>query len=215
MHLKRQGTPKNWPIFRKGTKYIVKPRVDIQKGVPVLIALRDILKVAQNKKEVKKAIYMKNILLNQKPVRDERSSVLLFDVITFVPSKKNYRMSLTDKGKIQLEEIDEKDAGKKISKITGRKMVKGKKIQVNLGDGRNILSDKNHKINDSVIIDLKENKISGHLPLKEGTEVLAFAGKHAGKGGKVKKIDEENNTVEIDSEGKTTKVLIKQLIVIK
>lgn len=215
MYLKRQGIPKNWPIFKKGTKYVVKPRVDIQKGVPVLIALRDILKVAQNRKEVKKAIHMRNILLNKKPVKDERGSVLLFDVITFVPSKKNYRMSLTEKGKIQLEEISEKESGEKIAKVTGKKLLRGKKTQINLGDGRNFIVDKKHNINDSVVIDLNKNKVTSQIPLKEGAEVLAFAGKHAGQKGKVNKIDEKNNMAEIKSNGKTTNVLTKQLIAIK
>ncbi len=200
---------------RKGTKYIVKPRVDIQKGVPVLVALRDILKVTQNRKEVKKAIHMRNILLNQKLVTDVKNSILLFDVITFVLSKKNYRMSLSNKGRIQLEEISEDEAEKKIAKITKRKMLKGKKIQINLGDGKNFFSNEKYNINDSVIIDLKKNKISGHIPLKEGVKILAFAGKHAGKEGKVRKIDEKNDMVEIESGGETTKILIKQLIAIE
>jgi len=42
MHLKRQQAPKNWPIFRKGTKYVVRPKFDTQKGIPLLIVLRDL-----------------------------------------------------------------------------------------------------------------------------------------------------------------------------
>ena len=53
MHLKRQNTPKSWPIHRKGTKYIVRPQFNPRKGVPILILLRDMLKVAKNRKEVK------------------------------------------------------------------------------------------------------------------------------------------------------------------
>ncbi len=37
MYLKRQKAPKNWPITRKGTKYVVRPSFDIQRGIPILI----------------------------------------------------------------------------------------------------------------------------------------------------------------------------------
>ena len=57
MHLKRQKIPKNWPIKRKGTKYLVRPNSNLTKGIPILIILRDMLKVAQNRREVKRIIH--------------------------------------------------------------------------------------------------------------------------------------------------------------
>lgn len=215
MHFKRQRIPKNWSIHRKGTKYVVRPRVDIQRGVPVLVALRDLLGIAQTRKEVKRAIHLKHILLNGKPVTDEKNSVLLFDVITLVPSKKKYRLDLSEKGKLQIDEISDKESNEKIAKIKGKKVLKGKKIQLNLGDGRNFISDIKTKTNDSVLIDLKNGKISKHLPMKEGANIVVFAGKHSGKKGPIKKLDLENATADIEFEGKSIKVLIKQLIVVK
>ena len=50
-HLKRQATPKNWPVPRKGTTFIVTPN---SKGLPVLILLRDLLKIAKDRSEVKR-----------------------------------------------------------------------------------------------------------------------------------------------------------------
>lgn len=214
-YLKRHKVPKNWPIHRKGTKYVVKPRVDIQKGVPILIALRDILGAAQNRKEVKRAIHLNYVKLNSKKVVDEKNSALLFDVLTLIPSKKHYRVGLSNKGKIEINEIDEKDANTKVSKIIGKKMLKGKKIQINLGDGRNFISDMKCKTNDSVVINFKDGKIEKHLPLKEGSEVLVIAGKHAGKKGEIKEIDEKTHSVKIESDKKKITVLTKQIIVTK
>ena len=51
-HIKRQSAPTNWPIERKGTKFIVTPLGSITEGVPVLILLRDILRITENRKEV-------------------------------------------------------------------------------------------------------------------------------------------------------------------
>ncbi len=93
--------------------------------------------------------------------------------------------------------------------------MKGKKIQINLNDGNNILSDAKYSINDSVVINLKNKKIEKHLSLKENARVMIFEGKHAGQRGVIKKIDSEHKTVELDIDGKKVSALIKQLIVME
>ncbi len=82
-------------------------------------------------------------------------------------------------------------------------------------DGRNFLSDKKYKINDSVIINLKEKKIEKHLPLNENSGAFVFAGKHAGEKGIIKKIDLEKKRVELNVNKKLINVLIEHLIAIK
>ncbi len=215
MHLKRQKVPKSWPIFRKGTKYVVRPNSNIQKGLPLLIALRDILKVVQNRKEAKRVIHMKYILMNNKPVIDEKNSLWLFDTVVLIPSKKYYRLELSDKGKFDLREIKENEANRKISKITNKKMLKGKKMQLNLIDGRNIISDIECNVNDSVLINFKEKKIEKCIPLKEKAKVIVFAGKYSGKRGNIMKIDKEKKMAELKTGEKSINVLIKQLMVIE
>ncbi len=101
MYLKRQKVPKSWPIFRKGTKYVVKPRFDAKRSLPLLVILREMLKVVQNRKEAKHTIHMKQILVNNKSATDEKSSVLLFDTINLIPSKKYFSLELSNKGKFE------------------------------------------------------------------------------------------------------------------
>jgi len=212
-HLKRQKAPKNWPIHRKGTKYVVRPNFNIEKGIPVLIILRDILKVAQNRKDVKKIINAKQILLNNKLVKDEKNNVLLFDILSIIPTKKFYRMELSDKGKFDIKEINIKDAGKKIAKIINKKIIKGKKVQLNLSDGRNFLSDLKCNVKDSVLINLEKKNIETIIPLKEKAKAIVFEGKHAGEIGIINKI--KNKTAEVKIKDKNVEILIKQLMVIK
>ncbi len=214
-HLKRQSVPKSWPIARKGRTFVVKPHFGFSKGMPLLILLRDILKIAEDRKEVKKAIYLKNILVNGKEAKDEKEGVLLFDIITIAPIKKNYKLTISKKGKFNLEEIEEKEANYKFSKIIGRKILKGKKTQLNLNDGRNFLSDIKCKTNDSVLVNFQKKKIEKCLPLKENSNVFVFAGKHSGTKGKIEKIDEEKKMATINSEEGEINVLIKQFIVIE
>ena len=215
MHLKRQKVPKNWPIERKGTAYVVRPNANISNGVPILVALRDMLKLAQNRKEVNKAIHVKNLLLNGSPVRDEKNSISLFDTLTIVPSNESYKLSLSEKGKFQIEKINAGEETHKIAKVINKRILKGKKVQLNLSDGRNFLSDIKCNVNDSVLIDLKKKKIEKCLPLKEKGEVLVFAGKHAGKKANINKIDQVKKMAELTFNDEKINVLIKQLIIIK
>jgi small subunit ribosomal protein S4e len=215
MHLKRQKAPKNWPIHRKGTKYIARPRSDLRKGISLLIVLRDMLKIVQNRREAKRAIHLQHIWLNNRPARDEKETVLLFDVIKIIPVKKSYVLDLTEKGKIAVSEMNKNELDKKVGKIINKKILKGGKIQVNLSDGRNFISDIKCNTNDSALISLEKKKIEKCIPLKEGAEIIVFAGKHAGKRGDVKKIDRKRKMVEIKTKDKKINVLIKQVMAIK
>ena len=214
MYLKRQKAPKNWPITRKGTAYIVLPRSDITKGLPLLIILRNMLKLAQDRREVKKALVRKDILLNNKVIKDEKRGVLLFDIIKIVPAKKYYRLTLSENGKFELEEIKENESKHKVAKIINKKMLKGNKMQINLNDGRNILSENKFKVNDSVLVNLESNKIEKTLPLQERAKVMVIGGKHSGKRGEVVKIDSEKGMSEIKTEKENVNVLIKQLMIL-
>ncbi|MBW6442483.1 hypothetical protein K0A97_01725 [Patescibacteria group bacterium] len=215
MHLKRQKVPKNWPIYRKGTRYVVRPKNDLRNGIPLLVVLRDMLGIITNRKEAKRAIHERNILVNSKYSLDEREGILLFDVIEIVPSKKAFRLELTENGKFLINEIKLSEANEKISKIVDKKVLKGKRTQLNLSDGRNILSDLKCNINDSVILNFKNKKIDKCLALKEGSEAIIFAGKHSGKKGIIKGLDKEKKIAQVEFEDKSINVLIKQLMVIK
>ena len=84
-----------------------------------------------------------------------------------------------------------------------------------MSDGRNFLSEIKCNINDSVLTDLKQDKIERCLPLAEKKGAVVFAGKHAGKSGVIIKINLENKMVELEVDKKRIHVLIKQIMVIK
>ncbi len=207
-HMKRGMTPKSWPIPRKGTTFVVRPN---QKGIPILVLLRDMLKIAQNKKEVKNAIHKKHLLLNGKAVKDEKDGVKLFDIITIIPLNQNYRLVISKKGKFELEGI--KETNHKIAKIINKTALKGKKLQLNFNDGNNLISNIKCKVNDSALINFKDKKVEKCLELKEKSKALVFAGKHSGERGLIQKI--ETKTVELETDNKIIKVLIKQLMVVE
>jgi small subunit ribosomal protein S4e len=215
MHLKRNKVPKNWPVKRKGTAYVVRSNFNVKNGIPILVFLRDLLKVAQNRKEVKKVIFNKQILINEIPVSDEKNVVSLFDVVKLVPSKKNYRVIFTEKGVFGAKEITEKESLNKISKVKNKKMLKNKKMQLNLSDGNNFISDTECNTNDSVIINFKDKKIEKCLPLKEKSNVIVIGGKYAGKEGIVNALNKERKMAELKADEGNIHVLIKQIMVTK
>lgn len=215
MHLKRQKTPKSWPIKRKGTKYVVAPNSNLRQGIPLLIILRDILNLASNRKEVKKILREGQVMINDKIARNEKEALTLFDKIILPTNKKYYNLIISEKGRFELEDISEKDSLKKISKIIDKKMLKNKMTQINLIDGRNYINNISCEVNDSIVIDLKGKKIEKCLPLKEKSKVIVFSGKHSGKKGIVININKEKKTAEIEAKEDKINVLIKQMMVIE
>ena len=111
-----------------------------------------------------------------------------------------------------MEEIKENEANRKVAKVVDKKMLRGKKMQLNLSDGRNFLSDVECNVNDSVLINLKDKRIEKCIPLKEKTNIVVFAGKHSGKKGVINKIYPEKKIAELGSEKEKISVLIKQLM---
>ena len=210
MHLKRQKVPKSWPIARKGSTYLVKPQSNADLGIPILIILRDMLKIAQNRKEVKRALHQKQILVNTLPAKDEKNCATLFDTITVIPSDKNYRLIILESGKFGLEEIGKNEAGSKIAKVANKKTLKNKKVQLNFADGKNLLSDVKCSVNDSVVLDLKNRKVEKCMPLKEKAEVFVFLGKYSGQKGIVEKMNEGGKTANVALADRKVDILIKQ-----
>ncbi|MEM3405647.1 MAG: S4 domain-containing protein [Candidatus Pacearchaeota archaeon] len=201
MHRKRQSMPKTWPLPRKGTKYISSSGNFL--SIPVYVIIRDIIRIVNNRKDVKKIIKEGRIFVNNKKIKDEKFPVQLKDIIEI--DKKIYTLDLNENKKLTIKEIlnEKKEI---IAKILNKKKIDKNKIQINCTNGRNYLIDykenKNIKIGDSVLFDLNNKKIIEILPLKEGSKVLVINGKHIGKRGIIEKIDKEKNiaTIKISQE---------------
>ena len=204
MHLTRSEVPKIWPLPRKGSVYLVRPR---NKGLPLLIAMRDLLQVADTRKDVKNILKLGKIKVNGKVIREEKYALNLFDNLSL--DNKNYKILIKNKKFVLTEE---KNSDEKIVKIIGKKMLKKGKLQVNLSDGRNYISKEKLKTGDSVVLDLKGNKISEILEFKEGCKIIFISGKHIGEHGKVMKIDGENITIKEEKEEINCKVSVLMVV---
>jgi len=216
MHLKRITIPKTWPLPRKTSKFVVvqKPGRDKEKSVALGVLLRDILKEVKTLNEAKKSLIAGNLEINGKIVKEEKFPVGIFDRIFIKPLGKHYTLHLNKHGKLQIKEINQEKYPLKPVKVTGKTVLKGKKVQLNLDDGRNVLTDKKEiKVNDSVLINLKNKKIEKVLPLKKDARVFILGGKNVGNCGRLIEVNSKNALVEIESAKK--KMLTKNLFVIE
>ncbi len=184
MHLTRAKTKRIMPIARKGTKYIARAKSHANSGIPVAIALREMLGVAKNMKEARLLVHDRSISINGKPVKDSLESLRLFSVLGVKDAL--YRVNLLPSGRFVLEETKDK---KRLCKIINKRLVKGGKIQLEMHDGTNVLESKDKKtdVGDSVELDF-ENKIIKFMHIEKGKRVFIIYGKNAGLHGVVENV---------------------------
>ena len=213
MHQTRKNMPKTWPLLKKGTKYIIaNPN---EKCLPLVILLRDILKVATKRKEAKRMIITGKIKVNNKVIKEDNYPLSLYDTVSV--GDKNYKIILGLNKKFGVEET--KDIEYKIVKIIGKRILNKDGVQINFSDGRNCIvkinEGKKINIGDSAIINLKDSKIKEILELKEGQKTLVIGGKHLGKKGIIKSFDKESKMVVINTKDGKLNIKSNYIIVEK
>jgi len=188
MYTTRNKMPNEWPINRKGTKYIATTSHAKNNSISLLFVIRNILKIANTRKEVKDILMHSGIFVSGKAIKNEKFPVQIDDIIHIPGINKNFKLIL-ENGLFKITEISEKEASKKIVKVIGKNKIGKNKMQINLRDGQNmILSSKDLAVGDSVIINNKDKKLEKIISLKEGVHVDIIGGKYAGSKGTLSKI---------------------------
>jgi small subunit ribosomal protein S4e len=191
------ATPKNWPLARKGKKIYVsagKGTSSLSASLPLVVVLRDMLNLVATARETKKVLNKGEILVDNRVVKEPNFRVGLFDQIYVKPLDKAFTLEL-ENNKLKVTELNKESIDKKIVKVVGKRTLKKGKAQISLYDGKSfMLSDSEAgriKVGDSVIIDLKENKIKGNLKLEKGALALVVKGAHQGEKGKIISIEDQ------------------------
>ncbi len=231
-HIKKTNMPNTWPIPRKGKRkrFIAVPSHATGKGISLLFLLRDVLKLAKTRKEVRYMTLNNMVKINMKFRQDENFPVQVFDVLNLSSQDShgdsnniilNYRLEIVNK-KFNLVEIDEKEAGKKIVKVIGKKIVKVKgknknTVQMNLDDGQNFLTNLKFNVGDSAVIDSKKSLVAKILSLKKGAKIEVIGGKHIGEKGEMAGIKELSRGKDYEIKLKNRNVILpyKTILVIE
>lgn len=189
--LKRLVAPEYWKIPKKKSKWTVSPRPGPHKKtecIPLLIIVRDFLRLAETGKEAKSIIKKGEILVDGKPRKDHAYPAGLFDVICIPKLNETYRIIPTSYG-LDLLKVRNEESNLKICKIVNKTTLKGNRTQLNLNDGKNILVEKDvYKTGDSLLIELPSLKIVQHIPLEKNNMIIVVKGKNSGKVGIVEKV---------------------------
>jgi small subunit ribosomal protein S4e len=193
MHQARTQAIRQLPIPRKGTKYVARAASHVHSGVPVVIAVRDMLKLANTSKEVKKMVNNRVLKVNGKEIKDIKEAIRLFNILE---ADKSYKLTVLRTGRFAFEETKD-DFG--LCKVVGKKILEKDKTQLNLHNGRNVISKEKVKVGDSVVLE-SGGKVKKIIPVEKGKEALVISGKSVGLTGKIS-----------DVEGKKVKVNLNDL----
>ncbi len=210
-HLVRLAAPKTWDIRRRGIQFITKPNPGPHRltlGMPLNVILKEILRYANTKREVKKILNSSEIKIDGKSRKDFRFPVGIFDTLEFTNINEYFRVILSKKGKLALIKISKEETLLKPCKIMGKTMIKGK-LQLNLYDGKNLVVDAgSYKVGDTLLLTLPDKKITKNLKLEKKASIFLIGGKHIGETGNVEDIvknriiyrDNKGNLVETSKE---------------
>jgi small subunit ribosomal protein S4e len=186
-HLKRMAMPRTWQIPRKEQTFIMRPYAGRKQEecMSLNTVMIHLIKCAKTNKEVKSIIHDKQTLIDGKQQVDDKRPVGLMDVVTLKKSKEHFRVLFNKKGILQALPITETEASVKPCKIIGKTVLPQGKLQLNCGDGKNILITKKdtYKLGDTIILSIPDQKVQDSFTLEKGSTVYFTGGKMMGKQG--------------------------------
>ncbi len=219
-HIIRLNAPRTWSILRKQHKYIMRPNPGSQSfkfGIALGVLLREYLKIAKDRREIRTILLHKEVLVNGVKQKDRFKMVGLFDVLEFPSQKTAYRLIMSKTKKLLLTPIPAKEANLTISKVRGKTLLKKGRIQLNLWDGRNILIDtkkaKEYATGDCLILELPKNEVKETFKMEKGNHIVLIEGKHTGKTGTIESVS-QNKIIFKDTAGQVIETAKPYAIVV-
>lgn len=189
-HQKRVTVPVSWPIARKTHVWVAKTSPGPHSSadsMPLVIVIRDLLKLVDNAREAKRILYEGKVLVDGKAQTDYKLPIGIFDVITLPLLDQQYRMLKDEKGMFYLSLL-ESGVARKLARVKNKTIISGKKLQLNLSDGSNKLAEGEFKAGDSLVLSIPEKNIEERIEFKVGNLAMVIGGKHTGQTGKIKEI---------------------------
>jgi small subunit ribosomal protein S4e len=196
-HLKRLASPRMWAIPRKTDKWVVRPSSgphSLENGIPLLLGLRDFLKLGNTSSEARRIIGNGDVLVDGKITRQFKRPLGLMDVLSIPKLNLYYRILLDNNGKIRFVKISKDEAKWKLVRIENKTTVSKSQIQLNLHDGRNILLKKDkYKTGDVLKVTVPKQKILAHYKFDANNIAMLIGGKHVGEFDTVTRYEEIKN----------------------
>lgn len=189
-HQKRLTVPVSWPISRKTHEWVAKTSPgphSAAESMPLLMVIRDMLKLVDNAREANRALYEGKVLVDGKVQKDYKLPVGIFDVISVPAKGEQYRILKDEKGMFYLSLL-EPGAVRKLARIENKTFINGKKQQLNLSDGSNKLAEGDFNVGDSLVLSIPDKQIEEKIGFEVGNLAMVVGGSHSGQTGKIKEI---------------------------
>jgi small subunit ribosomal protein S4e len=186
--MKRLSAPQSWDIERKSRRFIIKPSpgpYSTADSYPLGVALRDLLHLVQNKREVDHVLSNSQILVDGVARKDASFPVGLFNVITVPKEGVAYRLIPSADG-LSARKVAKEQANLKLCRINSKSKVPGGRIQYGFHDGRSLLNDTlSLTPGDAVLMKVPEQSVVSSVKLNKGALGLILSGERAGQVGKI------------------------------
>ena len=192
-HMKRLNAPRTLHLHRKEEIWTVRSSPGphpLEDSIPLGLIIRDYLNLADTLKETKRILSDGEVLVDGAIRKSHKFPCGLMDVISLPKIKKDYRILFDQRGKLTLVPVASKDASWKLCRIENKTIVSGKKIQLNLHDGKNQLVKKDeYKTGDVLKISIKDNKITDAFKFEKGTVSMIIGGSHIGEDANIEEVE--------------------------
>ena len=120
------------------------------------------------------------------------------DVVSIEKTNEHFRILYDVKGRFQPHRIEAQEAGFKLCKIVNKFIGKSKIPFIVTHDGRTFrYPDPNIKVNDTLKLNLVENKIMESLPFEIGCTVYIQSGNNIGRIGQLTNVDSHPGSFDI------------------
>lgn len=200
-HLKRINAPKTWPITKKENTFITRPHPGahtFEEGLPLIVVLREILHLANTRKEVRYILNNRSVMVNGRRQKDPAFLIGVMDVLEILEVDKHFRMIFGKTGKLTLVPIAKEEATKVIFRVEGKKFLSRGKVQLVLRNGYTLLlpeAKTTVNVGDSVVLQLPQRTIIEYLPFIKGALAYFLRGTYRGQTATLQDITPKSVTI--------------------
>ncbi|KAM0675946.1 40S ribosomal protein S4 [Gurleya vavrai] len=190
-HLKRLAAPKSWMLDKMGGTFAPKPVSGPHRSkecIPLCLLLKK-LNYAQTKKEVKHIVRNQMIKINHKIRTEKNFPVGLFDVLSIEKTNEHYRLLYNINKRFYLHKISNEEAKIRLCKVT-KKKIDNEVPFCYTDDGFSFrFLDPKIEINDTLKVDIINNKVVSFIKFEEGKMALITKGNNLGCIGTIVRIE--------------------------
>ncbi|PRP75505.1 40S ribosomal protein S4, X isoform-like [Planoprotostelium fungivorum] len=200
-HLKRLNAPSHWMLDKLSGVFAPRPSSGphkLRECLPLSILLRNRLKYALTGREAQVIVKERNVKVDGKVRTDPTYPAGFQDVISIDATHETFRLLYDTKGRFAVHRITPEEGTFKLCRVNKRYVGKNGVPFISTHDGRSIrFADPLIKVNDTIKLDLAENKIVDHVTFSLGNLVTVTGGRNLGRIGVITKFEKHPGSYDI------------------